>query len=137
MQSERRVSSILITILRFWQSFWKDRTFSFPARREGHFQKDIVKNGLSNFVKLGSEILKIYFWQKNGRLFVCCNTSSDFGLLFLNFSSRWAENGAIMYLNSTMDCFKLWGFLDSNFETYGTYGWDTVTHGETPNHKLL
>ena len=42
---ERGVNSILITILRFWPSSWKDRTFcltaSFSARWKDHFQKNV------------------------------------------------------------------------------------------------
>ena len=86
-ESERGVNSILISILRFWPSSWKDRTFClvayFSASREDHFQKKCPKRTfLSDFVKFGSEIL--YFGRKNGRLLFCfVATLSDFGLLFL------------------------------------------------------
>ena len=52
LQSGKGVNSILITILRFWPSSWRNISFSLMAsfsalNREDHFQKKIVQNGPS------------------------------------------------------------------------------------------
>ena len=74
LQSERGVNSILITILCFLLSSWKDRTVcftvSFSARREDHFQKKWSKADLPfRFCKIGSEILYLFLAEKLS--FVC------------------------------------------------------------------
>ena len=98
LQSERGVNSILITILRFWPSSCKYRTFcltaSFWARWEDHLKKMFVTDRSSvmfRFWKLGSEVSFIYFWHKNGRLF-CCNsffkyTPWNFRFIFKNLKN--------------------------------------------------
>ena len=73
-------------------------TASFSAHREDHFQKEFVQNGpsvqiLSNFWRnilfiFGRKIVVCLFV-----CFVCCNTSCN----------------AVMYLNSTMECFRTVG----------------------------
>ena len=100
------VNFILITTLRFWPNSWKYRTFwlvaSFSALREqwdDHFQKKFVQNGLSlQILSNWAQKYFIYFWQKKWSfvLFVCCNTLSDFGLLFFK----------LKHLSSWERCFK-------------------------------
>ena len=103
MQSGRGVNLILISILRFWLTSWRYVlyiVFSLKTSFSGHRDTLCQKN-----------CPKRTFWSDLfifGRKFVClfcCNTLSDFDLLFLNCSSQRAEKDAGMYLNSTMDCF--------------------------------
>ena len=55
-ESEKGVNSILLAILRFWPTSWKNITFylvaSFSARREDHLQRNV------------SNILQIYWIYK-------------------------------------------------------------------------
>ena len=82
LESESGVNSILITILSFWPTSWKDRTFLlisiFSAHREDHFQTNLSKTDFPfRFCKIGKKYF-IYFWQ-NKWSFVflfclfCCN----------------------------------------------------------------
>ena len=94
LESESGVNSILITILSFWPTSWKDRTFcllaSFRLIERIIFKKICPKRTFpSDSVKLGSEI-PYFFGRKNGRLFcfvnclfICCNTLFRFWLTFL------------------------------------------------------
>ena len=80
---------------------------SDSARREDHFQKKNCPKRTfpSNFVKLVSKILYLFLAEKWSFVvllfcFVCCNTLSDFGLLFLktlfkgkNFAVRRVREG--------------------------------------------
>ena len=90
LESERGVNSILITILRFRPTSWKDRTYclvaSFSACRKDHFRK-IVQNGpsLQILYNWAHKYLNIYFWQKNGRLFVCFVLLQYFVWFWLTF----------------------------------------------------
>ena len=87
-------------ILRFWPSSLNDRTFCLMAsfrlvESTYHFKKKSSKK----VVKLGSEILYLFFAEKWSSfvlfcLFVCCNTLSDFGLLEKNWSFNRAEKDA-------------------------------------------
>ena len=93
-ESERGVNWILITILRFLPTSWKDTTFCLvaicSACREGHFQKKIVQNGsLFRFCKIDPRNTLFIFGRE--KMVVCCQTLSDFDLLFFKkkLSSSW------------------------------------------------
>ena len=87
------------------------------AYRKNHLKKGPDWTTRSDFVKLGSKILYLFLAEKYCLFcFVCCNTLSDFGLLFINCSSRRAEKDAVMYPNSRMFVFEQWGYLDLNFD---------------------
>ena len=73
---------------------------SFSARREDHFQKKLSKTDLYLFLaeKTWSFVLFVCFVLFN--CFVCCNTLSDFGILFFktlfkgkNFAVRRVREG--------------------------------------------
>ena len=97
---ERGVNSRFFTILRFWPTSWKYRTFclmaSFLARQRIIFKKNCPKRIFpSDFVKLGSEVGNtLFIFGRKMVVFVCCNTLSDFGLLFKNLSTHRAEKVA-------------------------------------------
>ena len=92
--SERGVNSILTTILRFWPTSWKDRTFCFfawwhpfSARWEDHFQKKLSKTWTDlpfRFCKIGLRNTLFIFGRKNGRLLFCfvCGNFVRFWLTF-------------------------------------------------------
>ena len=89
--SEREVNSIL----RFWPTSWKDRTFclvaSFSARQEDHFLKMSKADLPFRFCKIG--LRNTFFWQKNCCLF-CCNFARFWLTLKKNRSSHRAEKDA-------------------------------------------
>ena len=55
----------------------KMKLFAFDSIFSGSSKMDLS----SRFCKVGQKYL-IYFWQKNGRLFVCCNDFSDLAYFF-------------------------------------------------------
>ena len=83
-----------------------------------NFQKWTFRSAF-RFCKTG---LQNNVWQKNDNLFcvincfVCCNTFSDFDLIFdLKLRSPRAAKDAVKYLYSTIDCFRTAGVSKFQF----------------------
>ena len=85
---------------------------SLSARREDNFQKCFCPKRTfpSGFVKLGSEI-PIYFWQKNGRLFVCFVCFVLFGIILAYFKQKLKHSAH----RAGKDAFKGGGGSKANF----------------------